>query len=392
MLASTDAPADLCCYAHELIGRTRRNHDPAAADESFTEALRLAELRALPVWRMRALHELGTLDMFDHAGTVRLGEARRAAGELGALNTAAVLDMHLAAASMFSFDLDKAKAHAATALDLSGRLGYDRIHTLSLMFLSQIHALRGAPSEASDFAALAAGEAPGDPEIDGSIEAGTFGMLALLAGDLNRAVDHLRGGEELLRSVPGSGPACYRGLYPLVLAVVGDPAAPDAIGRARMEGMEVNNGNRGLLRLADAVLVGRVGDAPTATALVDEAGSWLTPYRGWAEVGQCLLAEAATADGWDTPDLMPDEGRLREVGLQRLALRLGEPGARVSDPLGLTPRERQVLALVGEGLANKEIAGRLNVSPRTVEKHVESLLRKAGARSRAHLVAIVSSG
>ena len=47
-----------------------------------------------------------------------------------------------------------------------------------------------------------------------------------------------------------------------------------------------------------------------------------------------------------------------------------------------------MLVLVAEGLANKEIAARLHLSPRTVEKHVESLMRKAGARSRTQLVAI----
>jgi len=41
------------------------------------------------------------------------------------------------------------------------------------------------------------------------------------------------------------------------------------------------------------------------------------------------------------------------------------------------------------GLANKDIADRLHVSSRTVEKHVENLLRKAGARSRTHLTAMV---
>jgi DNA-binding NarL/FixJ family response regulator len=46
------------------------------------------------------------------------------------------------------------------------------------------------------------------------------------------------------------------------------------------------------------------------------------------------------------------------------------------------------LELVREGLANKEIAGRLVVSPRTVEKHVESLLRKMNARSRTHLATL----
>ena len=45
---------------------------------------------------------------------------------------------------------------------------------------------------------------------------------------------------------------------------------------------------------------------------------------------------------------------------------------------------------MAEGLPNKEIAARLQLSPRTVEKHVESLLRKTGARSRTKLVAIAS--
>jgi DNA-binding CsgD family transcriptional regulator len=42
------------------------------------------------------------------------------------------------------------------------------------------------------------------------------------------------------------------------------------------------------------------------------------------------------------------------------------------------------------GLADKQIAARLHLSPRTVEKHVESLLRKTGARSRTGLVAAAS--
>jgi DNA-binding NarL/FixJ family response regulator len=47
-----------------------------------------------------------------------------------------------------------------------------------------------------------------------------------------------------------------------------------------------------------------------------------------------------------------------------------------------------VLALVHEGLANKEIAERLYLSPRTVEKHVESLLRKTAARTRTQLATL----
>jgi DNA-binding NarL/FixJ family response regulator len=46
--------------------------------------------------------------------------------------------------------------------------------------------------------------------------------------------------------------------------------------------------------------------------------------------------------------------------------------------------------VISGGLADKQIAARPHLSPRTVEKHVESLLRKTGARSRAGLVAAAS--
>ena len=49
------------------------------------------------------------------------------------------------------------------------------------------------------------------------------------------------------------------------------------------------------------------------------------------------------------------------------------------------PREAEVLELVGEHLSKKEIAARLYLSPRTVEKHVASLLLKTGAADRAAL-------
>jgi DNA-binding CsgD family transcriptional regulator len=52
----------------------------------------------------------------------------------------------------------------------------------------------------------------------------------------------------------------------------------------------------------------------------------------------------------------------------------------------LTPREVQVLGLLAEGLANKEIASRLDFSTHTAKFHVESLLRKLDAANRAEAV------
>ena len=48
--------------------------------------------------------------------------------------------------------------------------------------------------------------------------------------------------------------------------------------------------------------------------------------------------------------------------------------------LGVTEREADVLRLVAQGLGNREIAERMFLSPRTVEKHVASLLAKTGLR------------
>jgi DNA-binding NarL/FixJ family response regulator len=54
----------------------------------------------------------------------------------------------------------------------------------------------------------------------------------------------------------------------------------------------------------------------------------------------------------------------------------------------LTEREREVLALVAEGLSNEEIAGRLFLSPLTTKTHVSRIMTKLEARDRAQLVVI----
>lgn len=56
------------------------------------------------------------------------------------------------------------------------------------------------------------------------------------------------------------------------------------------------------------------------------------------------------------------------------------------DALGITPRELEVLALIAEGLSNKEIAERVFVSENTVKTHLSRVFDKLGARRRTQAV------
>jgi DNA-binding NarL/FixJ family response regulator len=54
----------------------------------------------------------------------------------------------------------------------------------------------------------------------------------------------------------------------------------------------------------------------------------------------------------------------------------------------LTPREREVMTLLVEGLSSTDIAERLVITPRTVAKHIEHILAKLGVHSRGQAVAV----
>ncbi|HEV2386525.1 MAG TPA: response regulator transcription factor [Candidatus Acidoferrales bacterium] len=74
-----------------------------------------------------------------------------------------------------------------------------------------------------------------------------------------------------------------------------------------------------------------------------------------------------------------------------LADRRGLDQSHIEGPCDLTPREQQLAALLVQGLANKEIAERLNLSLGTVKSHVHSILQKTQSKNRAVLAQVVQA-
>jgi len=87
------------------------------------------------------------------------------------------------------------------------------------------------------------------------------------------------------------------------------------------------------------------------------------------------------------------EQRLAELGLRRLGVRTWRRGRASSAEAGLdklSERERQIAILVAAGNTNPEIADRLFLSRKTIERHVSNVLARTGARNRTDLARLVS--
>lgn len=127
--------------------------------------------------------------------------------------------------------------------------------------------------------------------------------------------------------------------------------------------------------LAGLPIVALVADAEQAAAAL-RAGARGIVHRG-ADAPTLAAALTAAAAGLTVlePSLASDW--LRPPG-----------AAKGEEPL--TPREREVLGLLAEGLGNKAIAARLAISEHTAKFHVNAILAKLGAGSRAEAIVLAA--
>ena len=152
--------------------------------------------------------------------------------------------------------------------------------------------------------------------------------------------------------------------------------------------------------LLDLTMPGMSGLEAAAELRRRAAGARILVFSMHEQDEYVLEAVRGGADGYILKDASPAELRaaIRTVRAggeyfsptvaQRLTAAVrGEattesPGERLQC---LTPREREVLALVATGHTNREIAAHLRISPRTVESHRESLMKKLSLRTVADL-------
>ncbi|MQA15089.1 MAG: hypothetical protein GEV09_13230 [Pseudonocardiaceae bacterium] len=400
--------ADVACEAQEVLGSAARVRDLAAADSAFTSALQVAERHGLPHRRLRALHELGSIDVLETFHVERLARARQAARAAGALATAAHVELNLAAVLTLRMRLDEGLDIAVGCERAARRFAIGRVAPMALATQAVIHALalRREEMEAAITATLAC------PDVDDDIVAGLWGQAraeySLGCEDRERAVAELDTAMDHLRGRAGS-PWPLRGLWAILHTLAGEDgdAARAQVAGAPWGQIRIN---RAQLRYADAIAAGRDGRPGRAVAAFAAAEREMAGLAGadWMRHrARRLVAEAAVTDGWGEPaawlrpalDAFTRSGHRRSaVACRSLLRRLGEsvPRGRTSlvpealYQVGITAREMDVLRLLGEQLPNAEIARRLVISPRTVEKHVERLLAKTARATRHELAGLAA--
>lgn len=129
-------------------------------------------------------------------------------------------------------------------------------------------------------------------------------------------------------------------------------------------------------------LLGAMSLPPETAETQVRAGAALAAAEDRERAVERLVAAYHTARALAAHPLAATAVRELELLGENVQRRLGRRAARYGDPAGLTPREREVLRLVATGRTNREIAGDLFLSTRTVDMHVRNLLAKLGCRTR----------
>ncbi|HSK60634.1 MAG TPA: AAA family ATPase [Actinomycetospora sp.] len=267
-----------------------------------------------------------------------------------------------------------------------------------LTLRSGIEMWRGRPDLARDLVAHGLDVAEHTPDdvflvaplvwhgLRAEAEAAAHGMATDRAAleRLGRHVTHLEG------RVPHTVPALRRTVLAYVhmcraeaarAAGAPDPAAWGKVAETWSGLLHPYPAAYALLRRADALLVtgARHGDAARVLRAAAETASAMGARPFLDEIA--ALARRARIDIAHAGDAVVTGGAVTAAR--------GTAERRAPELAGLTPREHEILAVLAEGLSNRQIAQRLFISERTVAVHVSRVLTKTGTRSRTQAAALL---
>lgn len=400
---SAQAPV-AACQAWQLLGGITRSRDPEEATACLEKARELAVRNRLPIEELHALIRLGNDDALRDGNLDRLEQVRAQATQVGAVITRYQAESSIALQVILRADFDAARQLLDQVLAPVMRLRLLETARYALLLRVVLAAHQGRRREMDTaFAELReweGDEAQHTPRALGLARA----WCALLEENRPRALREL----SLALAAEEKSPTIFQltGRYGLnlllrVLDGRADTAEYEAITSLPASRLRWD---RQFAAFAGAVLAGRAGRAAEAAERVDEALRLAAPYQTARHIGLRLVGEAAIADDWGTPETWlrtaEEYFHARQVpavasACRALLRRAGVPVAQRRQGVtgippalraaGVTVREYEILGLLVNRLSNREMAARLHLSPRTVEKHVASLLIKTGQPNRIAL-------
>ncbi|HEY3610730.1 MAG TPA: AAA family ATPase [Pseudonocardiaceae bacterium] len=395
----------IACQAWFGVGTLVRERDLAEAGRHFERVRTLAEQHRLAIWRLYALCALAGNDWLDRTDNTLLRDTEQEALQAGAVtiahNMEAIQGLDAVLRGDFAVAADRLK-ECGTSVRRLRLVSVDRYVRMSLATLAAHQGHRAEmDGHLAEFRLIGGVESQEYPLTIGL--ARTF--CALLEEDVAQARVEL----DTVVAVQAANPTTFylagpHGMRLLLNVLAGTAGWPEytavtetAPGRMRW--------NRQFSLLAEAVLHGRDGRVDEAEQAVARAQQCAEPYRMTRRLGLRLVAEAAFADGWGDPVgwLRRAEEHFHGAGVTAVAIAcrglLRQFGAPVQQRrtgtdrvpgdlrgLGVTVREFEVFELIARRLGNRAVADRLHISPRTVEKHVASLLVKTGQPDRQRLM------
>ena len=294
-------------------------------------------------------------------------------------------------------DQREAQARLAESIQLSQQLGYRRGEATALVYLGRSLIASGCPAEAGPHIDRALQLYEGlDDNAAVAVALLYAGLAAHFTGQLEEACAQFGRSVELCRAA-GFRSVGARSLQLLghTRLELGDIAgARRALEEALPTCLEV--GDRWVVPIVMTGFAGvavRTGRPRRALTLAGAA-------RGLCEVGQFSMPAVMEAqlDRWLTParnklgsaaaQVMADGAQLSMAEAVAYALADEPEEAWRSGPRRtLTRREVEVATLAAQGLTNRGIAGRLHLSVRTVDTHVDHVLTKLGFSTRTQLAA-----